>query len=174
LILCLLFDQTKSLFQRWLLYGLGTMFSMAVLAAMVGIALRMVINVAIAFWARQGIETMVLDGSTSDMTSQALQQGGMGLILTTPILKAPPMAAMFFQGTLGSFMAYSQIGGAGAAQPGPQGRSPGSYSPAQTRNSAPPDPVRQQVAEGRAVMAAQGTSATINSASGKYGNAPTT
>uniref|UniRef100_UPI003D3036BD type IV secretion system protein n=1 Tax=Klebsiella pneumoniae TaxID=573 RepID=UPI003D3036BD len=28
-ILCLLFDQTKQLFQRWLFYGIGTMFSMA-------------------------------------------------------------------------------------------------------------------------------------------------
>jgi type IV secretion system protein VirB6 len=135
-ILCLLFDQTKSLFQRWLLYGLGTMFSMAVLAAMVGIALRMVINVAIAFWTRQGIETLFMDGSTSDMTSQALQQGGMGLILTTLILTAPPMAAMFFQGTLGSFMAYSQIGGAVGAQPGPQGQSPGSYMSPQSDTSS--------------------------------------
>ncbi len=32
---CLLFDQTKDLFKRWLLYGIGTVFSMAVLAAMV-------------------------------------------------------------------------------------------------------------------------------------------
>jgi len=62
------------------------------------------------------------------MTSQAMQQGGMGLILTTLILTAPPMAAMFFQGTLGSFMAYSQIGGSPvAAAPGPNGQPPGSY-----------------------------------------------
>ena len=47
-------------------------------------------------------------------------------------LTAPPMAAMFFQGTLGSFMAYSQIGGSPVAQaPGPSGQPPGSYySPA--------------------------------------------
>ena len=38
------------------------------------------------------------------------------------------MAAMFFQGTLGSFMAYSQIGGSPVAQaPGPSGQPPGSY-----------------------------------------------
>jgi type IV secretion system protein VirB6 len=49
-ILCLLFDQTKQLFQRWLFYGIGTMFSMAVLAAMVSIALDMVIRVSTAFW----------------------------------------------------------------------------------------------------------------------------
>ena len=70
-----------------------------------------------------------LAGASSDgMTSQAMQQGGMGLILTTLILTAPPMAAMFFQGTLGSFMAYSQIGGSPVAQaPGPSGQPPGSY-----------------------------------------------
>ncbi|MBB4756511.1 MULTISPECIES: type IV secretion system protein [Xanthomonas] len=33
-ILCLLFEKTKSLFQRWLFYGIGTFFSMSVLAVM--------------------------------------------------------------------------------------------------------------------------------------------
>ena len=131
-ILCLLFDQTKALFQKWLFYGIGTMFSLAVLAAMVSIALDMVIRVAGAFWATALVDTFLMNGSMSDgMTSQAMQQGGMGLILTTLILTAPPMAAFFFQGTLGSFMAYSQIGGsAGQAAPGPQGQPPGSYTPA--------------------------------------------
>jgi type IV secretion system protein VirB6 len=127
-ILCLLFDQTKQLFQRWLFYGLGTMFSMAVLAAMVSIALDMVIRVSAAFWTSALVDKYLLDlGAGGGLTSQAMQQGGMGLILTTLILTAPPMAAMFFQGTLGSFMAYSQIGGAAGAQPGPQGQPPGSY-----------------------------------------------
>ncbi|MBN7917293.1 type IV secretion system protein, partial [Stenotrophomonas maltophilia] len=49
-MLSLLFDQTKQLFQRWLFYGIGTMFSMAVLAAMVSIALDMVIRVSASFW----------------------------------------------------------------------------------------------------------------------------
>ncbi|MEN5260333.1 type IV secretion system protein [Stenotrophomonas hibiscicola] len=128
-ILCLLFDQTKQLFQKWLFYGIGTMFSMAVLAAMISIALDMVIRVSAAFWTSALVDKYLLnpDGSV-DFTSQALQQGGMGLILTTLILTAPPMAAMFFQGTLGSFMAYSQIGGSPVAQaPGPSGQPPGSY-----------------------------------------------
>ncbi|GAB2315185.1 type IV secretion system protein [Stenotrophomonas geniculata] len=132
-ILCLLFDQTKQLFQRWLFYGIGTMFSMAVLAAMVSIALDMVIRVSASFWVTALVNKFPLMGASSDgMTSQAMQQGGMGLILTTLILTAPPMAAMFFQGTLGSFMAYSQIGGSPVAQaPGPSGQPPGSYySPA--------------------------------------------
>jgi type IV secretion system protein VirB6 len=135
-ILCLLFDQTKQLFQRWLFYGLGTMFSMAVLAAMVSIALEMVIRVSIAFWTSALFDEFLLDaGAGGGLTSQAMQQGGMGLILTTLILTAPPMAAMFFQGTLGSFMAYSQIGGAAGAQPGPQGQPPGSYTPEPTGKS---------------------------------------
>jgi type IV secretion system protein VirB6 len=133
-ILCLLFDQTKQLFQKWLFYGIGTMFSMAVLAAMVSIALDMVIRVSVAFWARAAFEQFLSDGgSTEGLTSQAMQQGGMGLILTTLILTAPPMAAFFFQGTLGSFMAYSQIGGSAAA--GPQGQPPGS-TPQQTTNTS--------------------------------------
>ncbi|WP_459001657.1 TrbL/VirB6 family protein [Stenotrophomonas sp. PSU_St103] len=128
-ILCLLFDQTKQLFQRWLFYGIGTMFSMAVLAAMVSIALDMVIRVSASFWVTALVNKFPLMGASSDgMTSQAMQQGGMGLILTTLILTAPPMAAMFFQGTLGSFMAYSQIGGSPVAQaPGPSGQPPGSF-----------------------------------------------
>lgn len=130
-ILCLLFDQTKALFQKWLLYGIGTMFSMAVLSAMVAIALDMVVRVAIAFWTAAAMDQFFMRGAMIDgMNSQALQQGGMGLILTTLILTAPPMAAFFFQGTLGSFMAYSQIGGSpAAAQPGPQGQPPGAYTP---------------------------------------------
>ncbi|AWH25690.1 type IV secretion system protein [Stenotrophomonas sp. YAU14D1_LEIMI4_1] len=127
-ILCLLFEQTKSLFQRWLFYGIGTMFSMAVLAAMTGIAMEMVARVAASFWGAAALGALLSTNLTEGMSSMALQQGGMGLILTTLILTAPPMAAMFFQGTLGTFMAYSQIGGsAGAASPGPQGQPPGSH-----------------------------------------------
>ncbi|WP_425520190.1 type IV secretion system protein [Xanthomonas cannabis] len=132
-ILCLLFDQTKQLFQKWLLYGIGTMFSMGVLAAMVSICMKMVAKVAGSLWAVKGLG-MVLDMDfTNGITSQAMQTGGMGVLLTLLILTTPPMAAFFFQGTLGSFMAYSQIGGAASAggSPGPQGQAPGSYVPQQ-------------------------------------------
>ena len=49
------------------------------------------------------------------MTSQAMQQSGMGLILTTLILTLPNGSDVL-PGTLGSFMAYSQIGGSPVAQ----------------------------------------------------------
>lgn len=127
-ILCLLFEQTKPLFQRWLLYGIGTMFSMAILAFMGSIALDMVIRVTGTFWAVEAASSVIPALQSKDgFTSQAMQQGGMGLILSTLIITAPPMAAMFFQGTLGSFVGYSQIGG-GSGAPGPRGEPAGSYA----------------------------------------------
>ncbi|MET0548326.1 MAG: type IV secretion system protein [Xanthomonas sp.] len=108
-ILCLLFDATKSLFQKWLMYGIGTIFSLAVLSFTVGLATKVVAAVAAGFlvkWALPG-------GSTEGVSSMALQQGGIGLVLSTLIITAPPMAASFFQGTLGQFTPYSGFGAVG-------------------------------------------------------------
>ena len=118
-ILCLLFEQTKQLFGKWLFYGIGTMFSLAVLSVMVGIALDVVTAVAASFWV-----TSFIGGSNEGVSSMALQQGGLGLVLTMLIISAPPMAASFFQGTMGQFMAYSQFGGSAGTQAGVRG--PGS------------------------------------------------
>jgi type IV secretion system protein VirB6 len=115
-ILCLLFEQTRPLFGRWLYYGLGTMFSMAVLSAMVSIALGMVVRVATAFWGSALIGGLLGSNFSDGMTSQALQQGGLGLILTTLIITAPPMAASFFQGTLGQFTPYGAFATTSQAQ----------------------------------------------------------
>ena len=87
-ILCLLFKQTTQLFQRWLMYGIGTMFSMGVLAAMTTIAMEMVTRVAIAFWGSTLLGKLVGQDFSDGMSSVAMQQGGMGLILTTLILTA--------------------------------------------------------------------------------------
>ncbi|CAE6785014.1 type IV secretion system protein [Xanthomonas arboricola] len=105
-ILCLLFQATKSLFSKWLLYGLGTMFSLSVLTFTVSLATKVVGAVAVAFLAKWALN----GGSGEGISSMALQQGGLGLVLTTLIITAPPMAAAFFQGTLGQFTAYSALG----------------------------------------------------------------
>jgi len=151
-ILCLLFEQTKPLFQKWLLYGIGTMFSMAVLSAMVSISLEMVSRVAAAFWTTALTGALLGENFSDGMTSQAMQQGGMGLILTTLILTAPPMAAAFFQGTLGQFMPYSQFAGGGGAigyrpgESGYRGQSTDSYTPATQRAAvSQATPVDQRV-----------------------------
>ncbi|WP_342749734.1 hypothetical protein [Xanthomonas dyei] len=90
--------------------------------------MKMVVKVAGSLWAVKGLGMLLEMDFTNGITSQAMQTGGMGVLLT---LTTPPMAAFFFQGTLGSFMAYSQIGGAASAggSPGPQGQAPGAYTP---------------------------------------------
>ncbi|WP_395117673.1 type IV secretion system protein [Rhodanobacter sp. FW102-FHT14D06] len=102
-ILCLIFEQTKSLFQRWLLYGIGTIFSMAVLAFVSSLVLQLSLRVAAALWSANIINTITGQGAEG-FSTQALEQGGVGLLLTVLIISVPPMAAMFFQGTLGNFM----------------------------------------------------------------------
>lgn len=111
-IMALLHPATKSLFSRWLLYGIGTVFSLAVLSVMTDIAMRMVEAVSFAFIA--GYLSPMGGGSTEGINSMALQQGGLGLVLSTLIVMAPPMAASFFQGVLGHFASYSSFGSIGA------------------------------------------------------------
>ncbi|QGY75218.1 type IV secretion system protein [Xanthomonas hyacinthi] len=144
-ILCLLFDATKSLFQKWLLYGIGTMFSLAVLSFTVSLATKVVSAVAAGFLARW----VVSNGTGEGVSSMALQQGGIGLVLSTLILTAPPMAAAFFQGTLGQFNAYSAFGQVGK-------------DPASGQPYAPQAPGRVEQT---------GMDNTSNSDMGKYANA---
>lgn len=123
-IMCLMFDYTKSLFQKWLLYGIGMMFSLAVMSVMVTLAMDAIIAVAASFWVGS-----FLGASNEGITSQAMQQGGLGLFMTALIVSAPPMAAQFFQGTLGSISAYSAFGNySGGSRPGAQPGQPG-YNP---------------------------------------------
>ena len=124
-ILCLLFKQTAPLFQRWLLYGIGTVFSLAVLSITVSWAMQMLLAVSTAY-AGQYLISMASNGmvSTDGLNSLAMQQGGIGLILTTLIISAPPMAAAFFQGTLGQFGAYSAFGRIGEGPASTKQQSP--------------------------------------------------
>jgi type IV secretion system protein VirB6 len=110
-ILCLLFQQTANLFQRWLLYGLGTLFSLAVLVVMVNLSTKVVGAVAAAMLVKYAASGFALGGE--GINSMAMQQGGLGLIMSTLIVMAPPMAAMFFSGTLGQFVANSSFGNVG-------------------------------------------------------------
>jgi type IV secretion system protein VirB6 len=127
-ILCLVFDQTKDLFRRWLMFAISTLFSMAVLNAVVAIALEATIRTAAALWVSQAI-IHITSASAEGFNSQALQQGGVGLLMTVLIISTPPMAGMLFNGTLGNFMPYSQVSGGafGGGRPGPQGQPPGSW-----------------------------------------------
>jgi type IV secretion system protein VirB6 len=120
-ILFLMYDPTKHLFQRWLMYGIGTMFSLAVMSVMVSLAMDVSLAVAAAFWTGS-----FLGANPEGVTSLALQQGAIGMILSILIVSAPPIAANFFQGTLAQYSAYNVFGasasgkGASAAAAQPQ------------------------------------------------------
>ena len=148
-ILCLLFEQTKQLFSRWLFYGIGTMFSLAVLSVMVALALDMVVAVASSFWVGK-----FLGASQEGVSSMALQQGGLGLILTMLLISAPPMAASFFQGVLANFTPYTAMGGdsgLAASKAAAQGHSAPSpyYPPGQGPVHNPPTGTMRPVESGR-------------------------
>lgn len=165
-VLSLLFEQTKGLFGRWLYYGIGTMFSLAVLSVMVTLALDMVLAVATAFWV-----SAPLAGNTEGITSLALQQGGLGLILTMLILSAPPMAAQFFNGVLGSFSPFSAFGGGS----GRRGSSNDGYAGVAQEASQELHPVQHQF---RHTLPAEGNSDQVKWASGaqevQHSTMPTT
>ena len=141
-IMCLIFEQTKDLFKRWLLYGIGTLFSFAVLNFMLSIALDLCLRVAAALWATNVINSITGQGS-GGFSSQAMQQGGVGLLMTLLIITTPAMAAAFFQGTLGQFSPYSTVG-ASSGHPGPQGQPPGAYSGGYAPPSHPSTPSSPQ------------------------------
>jgi type IV secretion system protein VirB6 len=138
-IICLIFKITESMFWRWLNYGLGTLFSLAVLSFMVSLVLDLTLRVAAALW----VGNALLDQQGgAGLTNQAMQQGGIGLLMTVLLVTAPAMAGSFFGGTLGQFQPFSQMGG--ASQPGtqgPSGQAPGAYQQqtTQTTQTAPPD-----------------------------------
>ncbi|MGV7164265.1 type IV secretion system protein [Xanthomonas citri] len=124
-ILALIFDQTKDLFKKWLFYVIGTLFSMAMLSVVTAMVLKFTAKVAAAYWAAQ----LITLGNAEGLSSQALQQGGIGLIMTGLIISVPTLAAAIWQGNMSSFMHFSAFGGGAASTPGPQGQPAGSYVP---------------------------------------------
>ncbi|MGJ3703786.1 type IV secretion system protein [Variovorax sp. AFSI2.2] len=128
-ILCLIFKQTESLFHKWLLYGIGLLFSMAVLSFMVSLVLELNLRIAAGLWASKAITSFLGVGGSTGLTSQAMLQGGIGLLLTVLLVTAPAAAAQFFGGTLGQFYHQSVLGGGSSGQSAvaPGGGAPGPY-----------------------------------------------
>ncbi|QOY22297.1 type IV secretion system protein [Xanthomonas citri] len=154
-IMCLLFQATKSLFSKWLLYGLGMVFSLSVLSFTVSLATKVVGAVALAFLVKYA-----MPGSSGEgISSMALQQGGLGLVMTTLIVTAPPMAAAFFQGTLGQFTAYSALGQLDRANQEPGAGRP--YQPAPPANDSSTTVARNEHVTARNINSE--TSRNINS-----------
>ena len=107
-ILCLLFKKTAPLFQKWLYYGLATIFSSVMLGVMADIAMDLVSNIAITD-AVTRIASILGGGNLSGIMQTVTQQLGLGLVLSTLLIVVPPMAGAWFSGVMASFTPYSAI-----------------------------------------------------------------
>ncbi|MBB4591607.1 type IV secretion system protein [Xanthomonas cannabis] len=164
-ILALVFDQTKDLFKKWLFYVIGTLFSMSMLSVVTAMVLKFTAKVAAAYWAVKFIPLVSAEG----LSSQALQQGGIGLIMTMLIITVPTIAAALWQGNMGTFLSYTAFNS--AASPGPQGQPAGSYMPQQApRNNSQGDERSTETANATKAIAGSSTP-TYTQAPGSRGNA---
>lgn len=109
-ILSLLFKKTAPLFQKWLYYGIATIFSSVLLAVMADIATDLTGDVAASLFILDKLTSLVTNGDGAEGVMQAAtQQLGLGLILSTLLITVPPMAGMWFHGVMGNFNAYSPL-----------------------------------------------------------------
>lgn len=106
-ILCLLFKKTAPLFQKWLYYGLATIFSGVMLGVMSDIAMDLVSNVGTSLFLSKEAVQFVTKETLVGLADTATQQLGLGLILSTLLIVVPPMAGMWFNGVMGSFSGYN-------------------------------------------------------------------
>ena len=117
-ILCLMFKKTTPYFSKWLNYGLATMFSSALLAAMASISTDLVEIIARAQFKSEmlGVTFEIITGSHSNgdvsgVFQSAMNQLGLGLMLSTVLIIVPPMAGSWFNGMMGTFASYNHFGG---------------------------------------------------------------
>ena len=123
-IMCLLFKQTTPLFQKWLYYGLSTMFATAMFAVVSDIAMDLVENTTAALFVSD-LFTTTLDptgasnAAAAGIMNASVQQLGLGLMLSTLLITTPAMAANFFNGVMGAYNAQNPLGGFGVAAKAP-------------------------------------------------------
>nr|WP_238601345.1 type IV secretion system protein [Xanthomonas arboricola] len=164
-VVALVFDQTKDLFKKWLFYLIGTLFSMAMLSVVTAMVLKFTAKVAAAYWAVKFIKF----GDAEGLSSQALQQGGIGLIMTLLIITVPTIAAALWQGNMGTFLSYTAFNN--TAAPGPQGQPAGSYMPQQAPRSNSQGDERSTETANATKAIAGGSTTTYTQSPGSRGNA---
>ena len=116
-ILCLLFKRTAPLFQKWLYFGLATIFSSVLLGVMAEISMDLVGNLFGGAAAGKFVATVIGEGGTTGIMETVTQQLGLGLMLSTLLITVPPMAGMWFNGIMASYSGYNAMQGWGNGQP---------------------------------------------------------
>ncbi|MGQ5304224.1 hypothetical protein ACULMA_14120 [Xanthomonas arboricola pv. corylina] len=103
--------------------------SMAMLSVESTIVLKLSAKVAASVRVTMDINSFLLSDSKG-LTSQAMLQGGVWMLLTVVIITMSTVAVALWQGSMSSFMHFSAFSGCGASSPGPQGQPAGSYTSA--------------------------------------------
>ena len=101
-ILSLMFKKTAPLFQKWLYYGLATIFSSVLLAVMADMSMDLVSNISVALFTSNEAMELLTGDSASGVMYSVTQQLGLGLMLSTLLIVVPPMAGMWFNGLMSS------------------------------------------------------------------------
>ena len=150
-ILCLLFKKTAPLFQKWLYYGLATIFSSVMLGVMAEISMDLVANIAITD-AVSNIASALIGGNVGGIMQTVTQQLGLGLMLSTLLITVPPMAGAWFNGMMATYSGNAMQGwgtGQPATPPGmnnqQQQANYNTQNFSKTSDSTPPTNVQQSV-----------------------------
>lgn len=126
----LLFQQTSSLFWSWAKFLLGTFVSLAALAVVSSIALRISAiygaSVLVAYYGNAGLAAAT--GGSVDISSSAIRMATLGTLMSAIIISVPPMVMQFFNagvgfatGAMGGMMggaAAGRMAGGGTGIPG--------------------------------------------------------
>lgn len=118
-ILSLLFKKTAPLFQKWLYFGIATIFSSVMLGVMAQISTDLVSEVAGSLFVSSKLLSAVGVGSSNlnGLMEATVQQLGLGLVLSTLLITVPPMAGMWFNGMMSSYSGYNALAGWGGGKP---------------------------------------------------------
>ncbi|MDG5974383.1 integral inner membrane protein of type IV secretion complex (VirB6) [Hydrogenophaga taeniospiralis CCUG 15921] len=95
-IFFLLFQQTASMFWSWAKFLLGTMVSLAVLALLSGVLLKMTMFYGGSVLAAFYINGALGDAGTIDMANSALRMSVMGVLSSMLVMLVPPLIMQFF------------------------------------------------------------------------------
>ena len=116
-ILCLLFKRTAPLFQKWLYFGLATIFSSVMLGIMSEISMDLIGNVFGGSVAGNFVAKIIGESGPTGIMETVTQQLGLGLMLSTLLITVPPMAGMWFNGMMATYSGYNAMQGWGTGQP---------------------------------------------------------
>ena len=125
-ILCLLFKKTAPLFQKWLFFGLATIFSSVLLAVMADISADLIEIIAKSLFVSKTLLEFTTGQEVSGISQAATQQLGVGVMLSTLLIIVPPMAGTWFNGVMGTSYGTNYFGGWNGGQPPPAGSGAGS------------------------------------------------